>query len=222
MIYLFLLRSGEADGGSTCCGVSAQQGDGSDLVVQSVEALGGAVLGGELQDVLCGLVSILRQGQNDVLAVCQALTGQVLTLVLRAGNIQVQLGNGGTGGVVHGVLSGLDSSLRACSLGRSSNRGSHGRGGGRSSDRGRGRTAGGHADGQCQSSSDDSSIFQFHSDRFSLLNMKSSFMGQLRLKVAHEKLLYTFQFEMQEKILYKSVKSKMNFVVFEIIDYNKM
>ena len=133
-----------------------------------------------------GLVSILRQGQNDVLAVCQALTGQVLALVLRAGNIQVQLGNGGTGGVVHGVLSGLDSGLRACSLGRSSNRGSHGRGGGRSSGRGRGRTAGGHADGQCQSSSDDSSIFQFHSDRFSLFNVKSSFMGQLRVKVAHE------------------------------------
>ena len=50
--------------------------------------------------------------------------------------------------------------------------------------------------------------------------MKSSFMGQLRLKVAHEKLLYTFQLEMQEKILYKNVKSKMNFVVSEIMDYN--
>lgn len=32
-------------------------------------------------------------------------------------------------------------------------------------------------------------------------------MGQLHLKVAHEKLLYMFQLEMQEKILYKSVKS---------------
>ena len=77
-VYILLLRSRESDGGSTCCGVSAQQGDGSDLVAQSVEALGGAVLGGELQNVLCGLVSILRQGQNDVLAVCQALTGQIL------------------------------------------------------------------------------------------------------------------------------------------------
>lgn len=37
--------------------------------------------------------------------------------------------------------------------------------------------------------------------------MKNSFMGQLRVKVAHEKLLYMFQLEMQEKILYKSVKS---------------
>lgn len=50
--------------------------------------------------------------------------------------------------------------------------------------------------------------------------MKGSFMGQLRLKVAHEKLLYMFQLEMQEKILYKSVKSKMDFPVGEIIDYN--
>ena len=91
MVFSLLLRSRESDGGSTCCGVSAQQGDGSDLVAQSVEALGGAVLGGELQDVLSGLVSILRQGQNDVLAVCQALTGQVIALVLRDGTKQVQL-----------------------------------------------------------------------------------------------------------------------------------
>ena len=56
-----LLRSGEADGGSTCSSVNAQQGDGSNLVAQGVEALGVAALGGELQDILSALVSILGQ-----------------------------------------------------------------------------------------------------------------------------------------------------------------
>ena len=47
-----LLRSGEADGGSTCSSINAQQGDGSNLIAQGVEALGVAALGGELQDIL--------------------------------------------------------------------------------------------------------------------------------------------------------------------------
>ncbi len=150
--------------GSTCSSVNAQQGDGGDLVAQGLEALGGVVIGGELQNVLSGGVCVLRQGQNDALAVCQTLTGQILALVLRTDSVQVQLGDVGAGGVVHGVLSGLHSSLRACSLGRSGSRGSHRRGGHRRGSRGSGRgrrTASGHADGQCQSSSHDSSMFQF-------------------------------------------------------------
>ena len=78
-----LLRCSESNGGSTCSSVNAQQGDGGDLVAQGLEALGGAVIGGELQNVLSGGVCVLRQGQNDALAVCQTLTGQILALVLR-------------------------------------------------------------------------------------------------------------------------------------------
>ena len=85
-----LLRCSESNGGSTCSSVNAQQGDGGDLVAQGLEALGGAVIGGELQNVLSGGVCVLRQGQNDALAVCQTLTGQILALVLRTDSVQVQ------------------------------------------------------------------------------------------------------------------------------------
>ena len=98
-----LLRSGEADGGSTCSSVNAQQGDGSNLVAQGVEALGVAALGGELQDVLSALVSVLGQGQHNAVAVSQAVSSQVLALVLRAGNVQVQVGDVLAGGVVDSV-----------------------------------------------------------------------------------------------------------------------
>ena len=98
-----LLRSGEADGGSTCSSINAQQGDGSNLVAQGVEALGVAALGGELQDILSALVSVLGQGQHNAVAVSQAVSSQVLALVLRAGNVQVQLGDVLAGGVVDSV-----------------------------------------------------------------------------------------------------------------------
>lgn len=93
-----LLRSGEADGGSTCSSINAQQGDGSNLVAQGVEALGGAALGGELQDILSALVSVLGQGQHNAVAVSQAVSSQLLALVLRAGNVQVQVGDVLAGG----------------------------------------------------------------------------------------------------------------------------
>lgn len=71
-----LLGSGEADGGSTCSSINAQQGDGSNLVAQGVEALGVAALGGELQDILSALVSVLGQGQHNAVAVSQAVSSQ--------------------------------------------------------------------------------------------------------------------------------------------------
>ena len=115
-----LLRSGEADGGSTCSSINAQQGDGSNLVAQGVEALGVAALGGELQDILSALVSVLGQGQHNAVAVSQAVSSQVLALVLRAGNVQVQLGDVLAGGVVDSVTrlpqSLLPQSLRPQSL----------------------------------------------------------------------------------------------------------
>ena len=98
-----LLRSGEADGGSTCSSFTAQQGDGSNLVAQGVEALGVAALGGELQDILSALVSVLGQGQHNAVAVSQAVSSQVLALVLRASSVQVQLGDILAGGVVDSV-----------------------------------------------------------------------------------------------------------------------
>ena len=98
-----LLRSGEADGGSTCSSINAQQGDGSNLVAQGIEALGVTALGGELQDILSALVSVLGQGQHNAVAVSQAVSSQVLALVLRAGNVQVQLGDVLAGGVVDSV-----------------------------------------------------------------------------------------------------------------------
>ena len=167
-----LLRSGEADGGSTCSSINAQQGDGSNLVAQGVEALGVAALGGELQDILSALVSVLGQGQHNAVAVSQAVSSQVLALVLRAGNVQVQIGDVLAGGVVDSVLGGLDfglagSCLRACSLRACSLRGSgSGRSNGRSSGRsggGRSRTAAsGHTNSQCQSSGNNSNILEFH------------------------------------------------------------
>ena len=110
-----LLRSGEADGGSTCSSINAQQGDGSNLVAQGVEALGVAALGGELQDILSALVSVLGQGQHNAVAVSQAVSSQVLALVLRAGNVQVQLGDVLAGGVVDSVTR-LPQSLQPQSL----------------------------------------------------------------------------------------------------------
>lgn len=111
-----LLRSGEADGGSTCSSINAQQRDGSNLVAQGVEALGVAALGGELQDILSALVSVLGQGQHNAVAVSQAVSSQVLALVLRAGNVQVQIGDILAGGVVDSVLGGSTSaSLEAAS-----------------------------------------------------------------------------------------------------------
>ena len=104
-----LLRSGEADGGSTCSSINAQQGDGSNLVAQGVEALGVAALGGELQDILSALVSVLGRVNAIAVAVSQAVSSQVLALVLRAGNVQVQIGDVLAGGVVDSVLGGLDS-----------------------------------------------------------------------------------------------------------------
>ena len=158
-----LLRSGEADGGSTCSSINAQQGDGSNLVAQGVEALGVAALGGELQDILRALVSVLGQGQHNAVAVSQAVSNQVLALVLRAGNVQVQLGDVLAGGVLDSVLGGLDlglagSCLRACSLRGSGSGRSNGRSGG-----GRSRTAAsGHTNSQCQSSGNNSNILEFH------------------------------------------------------------
>lgn len=163
-----LLRSGEADGGSTCSSINAQQGDGSNLVAQGVEALGVAALGGELQDILSALVSVLGQSQHNAVAVSQAVSSQVLALVLRAGNVQVQLGDVLAGGVVDSVLGGLDlglagSCLRACCLRACSLRGSgSGRSNGRSGG-GRSRTAAsGHTNSQCQSSGNNSNILEFH------------------------------------------------------------
>ena len=110
-----LLRSGEADGGSTCSSINAQQGDGSNLVAQGVEALGVAALGGELQDILSALVSVLGQGQHNAVAVSQAVSSQVLALVLRAGSVQVQIGDILAGGVVDSVTR-LPQSLQPQSL----------------------------------------------------------------------------------------------------------
>ena len=162
-----LLRSGEADGGSTCSSINAQQGDGSNLVAQGVEALDVAALGGELQDILSALVSVLGQGQHNAVAVSQAVSSQVLALVLRAGNVQVQVGDVLAGGVVDSVLGGLDlglagSCLRACSLRGSGSGRSNGRSSGRSGG-GRSRTAAsGHTNSQCQSSGNNSNILEFH------------------------------------------------------------
>lgn len=88
--------------------------------MQGLKALGLAVLGGELQNVghVGLLVGLHVAGDDDVLAVSQTvLAGQIVTLLLAACIVQVQLGDGRTGGVVHGVLSGVGSgaSLEAAS-----------------------------------------------------------------------------------------------------------
>jgi len=75
--------------------------------VQGLEALGAAVLGGELENIghVVLLVGLDIAGDDDILAVGQTgLASQVLALVLRACLVQVQLGDGRTGGVVNGVL----------------------------------------------------------------------------------------------------------------------
>ena len=90
--------------------------------MQGLEALGAAVLGGELENIghVALLVGLDIAGDDDILAVGQtSLASQVLALVLRACLVQVQLGDGRTGGVVNGVLCALSSSLRRCSNGGS-------------------------------------------------------------------------------------------------------
>lgn len=65
-----LLGSRESDGSCTCSSVNAQQADRSGLIVQGLKALGGAIFGGELQnivDVLL-LVSVLVTGDDNALA----------------------------------------------------------------------------------------------------------------------------------------------------------
>jgi len=69
MKQFLLFRCSKSDGGSTCSSINAQQGDGSNLIAQGVEALGVAALGGELQDILSALVSVLGQGQHNAVAV---------------------------------------------------------------------------------------------------------------------------------------------------------
>ena len=168
MRQFLLFRCSKSDGGSTCSGIHTQQGDGSDLVVQGLKALGLAVLGGELQNVghVGLLVSLHVAGDDDVLTVSQTvLTGQIVALLVAACIVQIQLGDGRTGGVLHCVLSGgglscfAGSSLRACSLGRSGSRRSHRRGSGGGGCR---RTAGGHANSQCCSGSNDRKVLEFH------------------------------------------------------------
>ena len=77
-----LLRSGEADGGSTCSSINAQQGDGSNLVAQGVEALGVTPLDNQLNKIIKALISVIGQGQHNAVAVSQAVSSQVLALVL--------------------------------------------------------------------------------------------------------------------------------------------
>ena len=101
MKQFLLFRCSKSDGGSTCSGIHTQQGDGSDLVVQGLKALGLAVLGGELQNVghVGLLVGLHIAGDDDVLAVSQTvLTGQIVALLVAACIVQVQLGDGRTGG----------------------------------------------------------------------------------------------------------------------------
>ena len=83
MKQFLLFRCSKSDGGSTCSGIHTQQGDGSDLVVQGLKALGLAVLGGELQNVghVGLLVGLHVAGDDDVLAVSQTvLAGQIVAL----------------------------------------------------------------------------------------------------------------------------------------------
>ena len=134
--------------------------------MQGLEGLGLAVLGGELQHIghVSLLVGLHVAGDDHAVAVSQAVACQVVALVLGADFVQVQVGDLGTGGVVHGVLGsgGLSSlagsSLRACSLAGCGSRRCH-RGG---SSGGRRAAAGGHADSQCQSGSSDCNILEFH------------------------------------------------------------
>ena len=87
MKQFLIFRCSKSDGGSTCSGIHTQQGDGSDLVVQGLKALGLAVLGGELQNVghVGLLVGLHVAGDDDVLAVSQTvLAGQIVTLLVAA------------------------------------------------------------------------------------------------------------------------------------------
>ena len=65
---LLLLGSFESDGGSTGSGVHALQRDGSGFVVQGLEALGAAVLGGELENIghVVLLVGLDIAGGDDI------------------------------------------------------------------------------------------------------------------------------------------------------------
>ena len=163
MSRFLLLRSSECNGGSASSCVHALQRDGSDLVVQGLEALGAAVLGGELENIghVVLLVGLDIAGDDDILAVGQTgLASQVLALVLRACLVQVQLGDGRTGGVVNGVLCAL-SSLRRCCLRRCCNGGSGLRRGSAGSGSGSGATAGGQSNSQCQNGRGGTGLVQF-------------------------------------------------------------
>ena len=134
--------------------------------MQGLEGLGLTVFGGELQNVvdIALLVSILIAGDNDVLAIGQtSLTGQILALLLTAGLIQVQLSDGGTGGIIDGVLCALSLGLGRSSLRRSGDRRS-GLGGGCGGGSGSGRraAAGGQDQSGCQSGRSSTKLVQFH------------------------------------------------------------
>lgn len=133
--------------------------------MQGLEALGAAVLGGELENIghVALLVGLDIAGDDDILAVGQtSLASQVPALVLRACLVQVQLGDGRTGGVVNGVLCALSSSLRRCSLRRCSNGGSGLRRGSAGSSSGSRAAAGGQSNSQCQNGRGSTDLVQFY------------------------------------------------------------